>query len=313
MPDYKSLLLWTVLIGGGGLQASAQESSLPAGKTVASKPRSGELKGTQKDSVKAFREAIQQIFLSTDGNQDGFLEIEEFAYQPQFGKADLNRDGRLSTEEFREHYLAKFIRLNLPKGLNPKLGQFSFLHTANGVTQITMHQELLERNGMISLEMNINFRYFTGIRAKDPKAAPHQDPSPDLELPFQINLVDLGKSARFPPMENRKLDEISWKKQQLTGIAGRGDQFLINLDKQRGRQEQTVRVNGRLAGMLGQVASKPHPEVELIVEQGRIVLKVPRTPQLDGSTLRILVMPIDPEEKPAFRQIVATAEEARFY
>ena len=65
--------------------------------------------------------------------------------------------------------------------------------------------------------------------------------------------------------------------------------------------------------MLGLVASKPHPEVELIVDQGRIALKVPRTPQLDGSTLRILVMPIDPEEKPAFRQIVATAEKARFY
>jgi len=267
-----------------------------------------QITGEGKITRDEFLASLERVFEKLDMNSDHQLDSFEYSMPGLIPPADANLDGVLSVNEYRNHQVRQFSHLNIPTGIsmvgNPEASlatesDNSVLSSINGGATLQMSPELLEQNGIVALALHYEV---AGVS----KA-------------FRQPVLNFSKKIKIPLAEVLDLScgTVNWSPYKEQGLVGTGDKFLVDKAEQWGRTEYVLRVDDKVIGMVGIIGSNSmfnpryhgNAMAQLSLDEGSLFLNVlPPVEGSGGAAFRVIVAPVNEQQKPAFRFLLGSAD-----
>ncbi|MGB0596545.1 MAG: hypothetical protein ACPGLY_07650 [Rubripirellula sp.] len=258
-----------------------------------------------------FLTSLERAFERLDRNSNRLLDSAEYLILGLVPSPDTNHDGVLSMDEFRAYHGQRFKRLNVPAGIPmvtravvPLSAESSAeaLNTQGGGVDLQMTPELWEQNGIIALAFNYEV---TGVSKV-----------------FSQPVLNVGKQVVIPVAEVLDLScgTVDWSPYADQGLVGAGNDYIVDIGDQWGRTEYVLRVEDEVVAMVGIIGSNSlvNPRYvgqavpRLYLEDGSLLLNIlPPVEGSGGSAFRVIVAPIDDQQKLAFRFLLGSAGAVR--
>lgn len=258
-----------------------------------------------------FLTSLDRAFERLDRNSNRLLDSAEYSISGLVPSPDTNLDGVLSLDEFRSYHGQRFKRLNVPAGIAmvaravvPLSAESSAeaLNTEGGGVDLQMTPELWEQNGIIALALNYEV---TGVSEV-----------------FNQPVLNVGKQVVIPVAEVLDLScgTVDWSPYTDQGLVGAGNDFIVDIGDQWGRTEYVLRVEDEVVAMVGVIGSNSvmspryfgQAIARLCLVDGRLLLNVlPPIEGSGGSAFRVIVAPIDDQQKSAFRFLLGSGGAVR--
>ncbi|MDF1842188.1 MAG: hypothetical protein P1U77_12190 [Rubripirellula sp.] len=258
-----------------------------------------------------FLTSLDSAFGKLDRNSNRLLDSAEYSISGLIPSPDKNLDGVLSMDEYRTYHGQRFKQLNVPTGLPmvPRAvvplsadSSAAALHTESGDADLQMTPELWEQNGIIALAFNYEV---TGVSKV-----------------FSQPVLNVGKQVVIPVAEVLDLScgTVDWSPYTEQGLVGAGNDFIVDSGGQWGRTEYVLRVEDEVVAMVGVIGSNSfvNPRYvgqaisRLYLEDGRLMLNIlPPVEGSGGAAFRVIVAPIDDQQKSSFRFLLGSAGAVR--